>query len=279
MSRTRWLLGVALLLGLATVAAPEERPPEERPRWEFEFAPYAWLAGNYGSLTVKGHVAQVSVSPIDVYHLLELGNAFAGTGYLAARYERWSVFSDSLGGYAEEGITERIPTQLCTLSVAGRGKMRFVIADFGLGYELGRWALPGRRKPFTLGVYAGTRYQYFNAKLSVSGGVVGGIQRAGTAANSWAWADPLIGVRWSVPVLDRLSLDFRGDIGGFGASSRLIWGLVGGVRYWLPWSPLPSIQPYLGLGYRLAAFERDFGTDNSIDLQFRGPTSSGGFVF
>src|SRR5205823_9824826 len=53
-------------------------------------------------------------------------------------------------------------------------------------------------------------------------------------------ADRLIGVRWSVPVLDRLSLDF-----------------VGGVRYWLPWSPLPSIQPYLGLGYRLAAFERD----------------------
>lgn len=267
-------LGLLLLaVGMAGLAAAEEKS-----KWEFEAAPYGWLFGNYGSVTVNGHTAQVNVSPIDTYQLLEDGNAFAGAGYFSVRYDRWSVFADSVGGYAEDGVHEKIPTQLCTLSVAATGKLRFATADFGVGYQLGRWSLAGRRRPLTLGVYAGTRYMYFNVKLDVSGGVVGGIQRAGAASNSWAWADPLIGVRWEVPLLDRVSLDFRGDIGGFGASSDLIWGLVGGVRYWLPWTPW-TIQPWLGMGYRVLAFDRSSGANNSIDMQFRGPTSGMGFVF
>jgi len=124
------------------------------------------------------------------------------------------------GGGRERGI----PTQLYTLSVAATGKLRFAMSDFALRYQLGRWSLAGRRRPFSLGVYAGTRYMYFNVKLSARGGVVGAVQQSASASNSWAWADPLIGVRWEVPVLDRLSLDFRGDIGGFGASSDLVWG-------------------------------------------------------
>ena len=79
-------------------------------------------------------------------------------------------------------------------------------------------------------------------------------------------------------MLDRLSLDFRGDIGGFGASSDLIWGLVGDVKYWLPWTPW-AIQPWFAIGYRAVAFNRDFAGSNNIDLQFRGPTRGAGFVF
>ena len=65
-------------------------------------------------------------------------------------------------------------------------------------------------------------------------GVSGGVHWSASAFQSWGWADPLIGFRWEVPVLDRLSLAFRGDIGGFGASSDLIWGIDSEVRYWLP---------------------------------------------
>ena len=182
------------------------------------------------------------------------------------------------GGYAEESVTEKIPTQFRTLSVSGRDQLYFAITDFAVGYQLGRWALPGRRLPFTLGMYAGSRYEYFNTKLSLSGGVVGGAQRDGSVFKSWAWADPLIGVRWEAPVLDRVSVDFRSDIGGFGASSDLIWGLSGGVRYWLPWTPL-SIQPWLGLGYRAVSLNRDFGSSGHLERMFRGPTSVVGFVF
>jgi len=123
---------------------------------------------------------------------------------MSARYDRWSVFADAVGGYAEEGVNERIPTQLCTLSVAATGKLRFAMSDFALGYQLGRWSLAGRWRPFSLGVYAGTRYMYFNVKLSARAGVVGAVQRSASASNSWAWAGS--------------------PIGGFGASSDLIWG-------------------------------------------------------
>jgi hypothetical protein len=271
-----WILGVGLaLLGLVP---PGVAADEQRSQWEFEFEPYLWGTGNYGSVTAKGRTAKVNVSLSDLWGLLEDGNAFAGMGYASARYDRWSVFADAFGGYAQESVTERVPTQLCTLSVAGTGTMRFAISDFALGYEIGRWSLPARRRPLTLGVYAGARYEYFNVKLKVSGGVAGSVQRAGAAENSWSWADPLIGVRTEVPLFDRVSFAFRGDIGGFGASSKLIWGLVGDVRYWLPWNPY-SVQPWLGLGYRVVALDRDFGTNDSIDLQFRGPLGALGLVF
>ena len=79
-------------------------------------------------------------------------------------------------------------------------------------------------------------------------------------------------------MLDRVSVDFGGDIGGFGASSDLNWGLLGGVRYWLPWTPW-STQPWLGLGYRAVSLNRDFGSSGHLERMFRGPNSVVGFVF
>jgi hypothetical protein len=269
---------IAVGIALLVVATSGLVSAEEKPHWEFEFVPYGWVAGNYGSVTVKGRTANFAVTPSDLYQIMEDGHAFGGAGYLSVRYDRWSVFADAFGGYAREGVTEKIPTQLCTLSVSADAKIYFAMSDFAVGYQLGRWSLPHRRRPFTLGVYAGTRYEYFNAKLGVSGGVIGNTPGGRGRSKSWGWADPMIGVRWEVPVLDRFSLDFRGDVGGFGASSQFIWGLVGGVRYWFPWSPW-SIQPWLGLGYRVTSFNRDFGSSGSIDLVFRGPTASLGFVF
>ena len=69
----------------------------------------------------------------------------------------------------------------------------------------------------------------------------------------------------------------RADIGGFDASSKLIWGLVGGVKYWLPWTPW-SLHPWLEGGYRILAFDRDNG-NGQLDLQFRGPLAGMGVRF
>lgn len=256
----------------ATVAANETRS-----KWEFQFEPYGWIAGNYGSATVKGNTVQIKVTPGDLVNLMLDGNAFGAAGYFSLAYDRYSAFIDSMGGYAEVSANETIPTQLCSLTIKVKDEIRFVINDFAVGYRLGQWSLPNRRRPLTLGVYAGTRYMHFGNKTSVSLGVVQGVQKAGTVSDTFNWADPMIGIRWSVPVLDSTTLDFRGDIGGFGASSDLIWGLVGAVRYWLPWTPF-SLQPYLSAGYRVAAFDRSSSSDQ-IELQFRGPTAGMGFTF
>ena len=204
--------------------------------------------------------------------LLVLLNAMRLLGY-----GRWSAFVDSTGGYAEEHVHETIPTQLCTISVSAKDKIKYVITDAAFGYQLGQWTLPARERPLTLGVYAGMRYMFFSNRLKLSAGVVHGVQQSGTSFEGFEWADPLIGVRWSVPILDSVSLTLRADIGGFDASSHLVWGLVPDVRYWVPWSPL-GVHPYLLAGYRAVAFDRRSSVGN-IEVQFRGPIAGMGFTF
>jgi len=264
---------VLLALGASGVGAADEKS-----KWEFEVEPYGWAPGNFGSVTVKGRTAHIAVTLSDLYGLLEDGNAFAAAGYFSVSYDRFSVFADSMGGYAEESVTETIPTKFCTLSLRARDKIRFALADFALGYRLGEWSLPDRRRPLTLGVYAGTRYMYFGNQLNATGGVVHGKQFSANVNESFAWADPLIGLRWSAPLLDLVSLNFRADIGGFGASSNLIWGLLGTVRLWVPWTPVAALHPYLDVGYRAINFDRSNSLGN-IDMQMRGPLGGGGFVF
>ena len=273
-------LTIALLAAL-TVAIPAVRAEDEpvetttppAKKWTLDVMPYMWVPGQYGSVSVDGNTVAVDVTSSDVLNLVFDGNAFAAAGYFGLEYERFSVFADTFGGYAEVRVNEQVPTQLCTLSVRAKDKMKFVIGDVGFGYRLGEWTLPGRSRPLTLGVYTGARYMWFWNRVNATAGVVGGVQRAAAVTDSIAWADPLIGVRWSAPVLDWASLDFRGDIGGFGASSDLIWGLVGNVKVWVPFRPFDT-QPYVDLGYRVVAFDR-----SNVDLQFRGPVIGAGFTF
>src|SRR5262249_50207652 len=159
-------------------------------KWHFEALPYGWLSGNFGTVTVKGNTVPIAVTGSDLYGLLEDGNAFAFAGYFAVSYDRFSVFDDSVGGYAEESVSERVQTPLCcSLSIRATDKVKFVINDASVGYELGRWSLPGRKRSFTLGVYAGARSMWFYNKLTANAGVVGVVQKAANVVDSFAWSD------------------------------------------------------------------------------------------
>ena len=274
MTRAAWALALGLLLVAGAPALAEEEPS----KWQFEFLPYVWLPGDFGTVNVRGRTAFLDTTVKDVLDLATSGNAFTAGGYLAASYDRWSTFVDAYGGYGNLSAAEKIPTRFCTLCVAATAKIRPVIVDFAVGYRLGQWWLPGRQRPLTLGVYAGAHYTHFGTNLSGSLGPVGGKVHSSDVADVFNWADPMIGVRWEVPLLDRVTLHFRGDIGGFGVSSNLIWGLIGDARYWVPWTPW-SIQPWLDAGYRAISFDRDFGEGNSITLQFRGPYGGVGLLF
>jgi hypothetical protein len=107
---------------------------------------------------------------------------------------------------------------------------------------------------------------------------MGGRQRRTNVSSSFNAAHPLIGVRWQVPLFDNFALDFRGDLDGLPAHSALTWGLAGGLRYWLDWSPF-STHLWLFAGYRVVGFEREFGVDGSADMQQRGPVSGVGLTF
>jgi hypothetical protein len=268
-------IGLILLAGAVTTLAAEQTP-EPSAGWQFDFMPYAWLPGSFGSAQVRGRTADIDSTIGDGLTLLWHGDAFMVGGYFAARYNRWSAFVDAFGGFENVGSSQSIPTRAGTLRVGGTAELKPVILDVAAGYQLGEWSLPERQRPITLGVYLGTRYTYVGTTLDVAAGILREHTRqVGTHFNG---ANPLIGVRWEVPLLDGLSLDFRGDIGGLPTNSQLTWGLESGVRYWLGWEPFGS-QTWLAAAYKLVAFKRDFDNENALDLQLRGPLLALGFTF
>jgi hypothetical protein len=275
----RAVSAVVLLLAVAAPSfAAEEQAQNWQQDWQFEVMPYAWIPGAFGSMEVKGRTAAVDTTMGDVLTLLWHGDAFTAGGYFTARYDRWNGFLDAYGGFMNLHVNETVPTRFCTLKVSSTARLKPVIVEFAVGYELGRWSLPQRRRPISLGLYLGTRYTHLGTELDVSGGAVNGLQRSGNVSEGFNVADPMVGVRWEVPLLDRLSLDFRGDIGGLPASSKLTWGLVGDVRYW-PDLSLFSAQPWLEAGYRVVAYEHEFGGNSALNLQLRGVLLGVGFAF
>ena len=271
-------LGLVVVMGAMPAAAELEDADRKTSKLRFEAMPYAWVPGFHGSIDVKDTTLRVDVDPGDVLQLVFDGNAFAAGGYFALFYDRLSVFADSFGGYAEVSVAQTIPTQLCcTLTIDARTKMKFALTDVGVGYDVLRLTLPERERPLTLAAWAGARVMYLSNEVDAKFGVLHGAERAANVVESVDWADPLIGVRWSVPVHDAIDLDFRGDIGGFGASSDLTWGLLGNLRVWLPWKPF-DLTLYAVAGYRVVAFDRS-PDDAEVDLQMRGPMLGAGFVF
>lgn len=270
----RLVCALVCALGLTAPAAAGADDGAPAPAWAFEIAPYAWLPGNFGTLEVQDRTAYLDLTVDDLVTALFDGDALAGAAWFEARYGRWSAFLDAFGGYVEM----KADAKVCCTTIDAKLTVHPVVIDVGFGYRLGAWTLPRRRRPLTLGVYAGTRVMHLGNDLRADTQRPGVVGRTLAVSEAFNWADPMIGVRWEVPVHDRLSIDFRGDIGGFGASSDLIWGLVGGIRWWLPWSPWGS-QPWLGLGYRAIAFDREFGSASQADMEMRGPYSALGFAF
>jgi hypothetical protein len=276
----RWTTRAALIgLAMLPLAAPCLAAEEETPGWQFEIMPYAWVPGMFGTADVRGRTADFDVTIGDVLTLLWHGDAFTLGGYFGARYGRWSLFADAYGGFLNAKVTESVPTRFCTLRVGATADTKPVLADVAVGYRLGEWPVAPWLRPIAVDVYLGTRIVHMGVELDVSGAVAGGLQGAGrSVSNSFTTASPMAGVRWEVPVWDRLSLDFRGDLGGLPGGDRLNWSFLGDLRYWLEWSPWDS-RPWLEVGYRAVGFKRDFGGGNDLDLEVRGPLMGLGFAF
>jgi len=270
------LVVLALISGGAPAHAADDPPPSP---WEFEFAPYAWIPGTFGTITVHDVGAKADVTVKDMLDIVTSGNGMAAGSYFGLRYDRFEAFADGFGGFIKAGETLTVRTRLCTATIAGEVETRPVFVDVGVGYRIGQWVIPGRQHPLTLGAYVGTRYTHIGTQINASRSVANvGLRRAAAVSESFDWADPMLGVRTQVPLLDNVAFDFRGDIGGFDVSSKLIWGIVADLRYQMAWRPL-SVHPYVSAGYRAISLDHDFGAGSSADLQFRGPLSAFGFTF
>ena len=272
---------VAMGLALLAIASPGLADDQKSPGWQFDVMPYFWIPGTAGTIQVKERTANIDETVGDVLSLLGHGNAFAFGSYFGARYDRYSAFVDAFGGFLNIPGEQAIPTRNGTVHVSGTAKVRPVILDVGIGYQVGEWSLPERKRPLSLEAFVGSRYVYLGTELEASAsfsgpnGMVDINGAGGSVSKGFNLVAPLGGVRSEVPLLDSLSFNFRGDVGG---STSLTWELIGELRYWLPWEP-GIAQTYLDAGYRAVSLKQDFGAGNDVQLQFRGPILGLGFAF
>jgi len=107
----------------------------------------------------------------------------------------------------------------------------------------------------------GPDYRY-RTEVFIDGPVVDGVLEGNVIVRGSG--DPVIGGRFVFELSERWLLTLKGDIGGFGAGSKLTWGGTGLLGYRLT----PSTT--LGVGYRYYAFDSDSGKFK-IDTQYHGP--------
>ncbi len=187
-------------------------------KWWFQSAASLWAPGMSGDIGVGPVTASVNVSVIDVLEAADaviglMGDIEAGKG--------------KIGGYVDFAFM-KIGADI---GPAGRTSLtsKVALVDFGLSYEIGRWAMEKTATPdhpardLILTLTAGARYTDLEVDID--------FDVLPDQSGSESWVDPMIGARVVVPFSQHWSLAGLGEIGGFGVSSDFAW-TAGAVISW-----------------------------------------------
>lgn len=186
--------GLALVAGSAAAA---------KDHWTHTVVLYGVGASMEGEAGVGNVTADVDVGFDDILDNLEFG---AMASWRAER-GKWSVLADL--------IYMRLEQKRDGLGPFG-GTRAAVDADQVITELDGGYALTDR-----LSVYGGLRYWNLDTDLQVVGGGPLGETLAASANENWV--DPLVGLRYVLPLSASWELVAKGDIGGFGVGSDFAW--------------------------------------------------------
>jgi hypothetical protein len=191
----------APILGLALLASAPALAGDEA--WQHTLVLYGVGASIDGTTGIAGIEADVDVGFSDVLDNLEFG------AMAAYRGERgpWAVLVDLIYMGLEQ--------QKDGLGPAGgtraKAEVDQLIAELSGSYAWNdRWS-----------TYAGFRLWSLDVDVEVVGGGPLGETLAGSGDESWV--DPMVGVRYALPLGERWTLISKADIGGFGLGSDFAW--------------------------------------------------------
>ncbi len=213
--------------------------------WAITIAPYLWATGLAGSAGSNGTAVRIDESFGDILADLDFG--FLGATEI--RYNRFAIFSDFIYGELSStekspfpGFVDEIAVTSATVIWTGAAEYRFV--DTPRGH---------------LDALAGFRLVSLANQLTLRGGSLGGLEGEQTVS----WIDPVVGIKGSMDVSDRLYLTGWAVIGGFGVSSDSVWDVMGGLGYRFD-DHVSSVA-----GYRAAGVDHD-SEDFTYDTVMKG---------
>ncbi len=208
-ARTAGVVVAALLTAFSVGQA------EERPLWQMEVTPMAWIAGIEGKITVDGQKTEFEKSASDLIDYVE----FAGGVIGSVQYQRW-VFRaqiDFLGMNTDELDVEDRPQ-------GGRLDTDLLLSELGAGYQFDGW-----REGQTFDLMIGLRSLHSDHDLEVYAG-----ENAGKHSAESNLLDPLVSVRGSIPILPSkikgLRVNAMATIGA-GGDSDFVYELQPQIQY------------------------------------------------
>jgi opacity protein-like surface antigen len=244
--RKTGLLALGIMVAFLHSAGQAAQGPDlESDGWRLSVMPYAWFSGISGDMTVRQRTVHVDVGFSEIFDALKFGGAV----HMEAQKGRWGLLLDPT--YMALSTTKHLNIVDTKLT------FDMWLVEFGGFYRLGDWS-GARRFPSSLDVLVAGRYWNLDTQLDI-----GPLSRE--ARNDWI--DPFIGLRWIVQLTEGLSLQFRGDIGGFGIddASKLTWNVYAG--------PAVQLSKHISLlaVYRALYVDREKSRDLGAKMTLAGP--------
>jgi hypothetical protein len=243
-------------LAVASTSAPASDA------WQFGVTVPLWAPQINGNVTVQGRQQDVNINFSQLREHLDASFALA----VEARKGKFGMFGDV--GYMKFSADGMVS------GAQASSELKFLVADAGVSYLLLK---TGTEHPFVLEGTLGVRYWYTSTDLSVHGPF--GFTPLFSGSKTMDLVDPVIGLRGSQYLTQKLHLDFAGDIGGFGISdnqAELDWAATGAATYdFARWFSLSAGYKALGVD---ASNGSGFGK-NGVNLTFHGVLIAAKFTF
>lgn len=187
--------------------------------WVLQISPYLWASGIRGDLSPfrAGPTVSLHKSFGDVLDDLNFG----GFLHVWHRNGPFIVSAEAMLVDSSEGhAIERVPVFGPVRGLSAKADARQANVSLQAGYRIVDTAA------FRLDLLAGARLWSVSNKVTVHYGPYAVSHR-----ESFGWVDPVIGLRAFYGLTEKLSLQAQGDVGGFGAGSRLTWQVLATANY------------------------------------------------
>jgi hypothetical protein len=300
------LVAIAIALLCAPAWAQGNGPDPDLPSsaslqpinpWQLEVAPYGWALNVQGDLTIEGIDSSINLTIVDILNFANKVIAFEGL--IEARKGRFSIFSltDYFNTEFSDDIAEHFQPRKKRLSIDVDTHialdLELIFAEFGATFELLKQRYgDGQSDAFAaLDLVAGGRYNSIKSETDILLEVGAtftpkfipvtisrNAQFVGTVKVDEDWIDPFIGLRLRMQSANGYRFFARGDVGGFGVSSDLVWQVMGGLSGECRCNENLSWM----LGYRALDTTYETGTGRDLfelDALIHGPIIGGAYRF
>jgi hypothetical protein len=253
LSHLRTLITAAFLIAAGGAAYSAPHPSETAPRapddtvdlrtgkdpsaWSFVVMPYIWFLKNDLTIGTDEYLRSDVTPFIEALQQYDYGSLF----FLEAHKGNWAIYADA---------------QFVKLSDDGRDmgfKFDSVIKQVIVEIAGGRKVNAG---PVRIDLLGGLRYFWLDTDVRV--------RFIDEFDDKFAWVEPLAGLRLTLQLADRWTVQIRTDAGGFDLGSDFTWQLNAAVHYHI------NDRYDFSVGYRYLDIDHTEGSD-VYDNTMSGP--------